>query len=158
MNHRVAPALNQFLLIICLFVTLVSACKSDDPNATDPTTSSQTDLLVANNWMVRSITTPDGQDINRNRLNLTTQLLFALNMQFRANGTVRALDPNASNTVVNGGTWTLAADSKSIDVVVTGLSGNFPIIRLDRSTLILRQTAPVDGKNADINLVFAPSL
>ena len=134
------------------------SCKKDDPNTPAPTTNSQTELLVAHNWIVTRVTTPDGQDINRSRLNLATQVLFSLNMQFRANGTVRALDPNASNTVINGGTWVLTPDSKSIDVVVTGFTGNFPVVQLDRSTLILRQTAPVDGKNADINLVFAPSL
>ncbi len=146
----------RLLLLVYLFVATLTACKKDDPNTPAPTT--QTDLLTAQNWLVTRVTTPDGQDISRNRLNLTTQLLFSLNMQFRANGTVRALDPNASNTVVNGGTWVLTPDNKSIDVVVTGLSGNFPIVQLDRSQLILRQTAPVDGKNADINLVFAPSL
>ncbi len=145
-------------LAFFFIITVLASCKKDDPNAPAPTTVSQTDLLVANNWIVTRVTTPEGQDINRTRLNVTTQLLFSLNMQFRANGTVRALDPNASNTVVNGGTWVLTPDNKSIDVVVTGLSGNFPVVQLDRSQLILRQTAPVDGKNAAINLVFAPSL
>ena len=145
-------------LLLFLVAISFAACKKDDANTPAPTSSSQTDLLIANNWVVKSVTTPDGQDIARNRLNLTTQLLFSLNMQFRANGTVRALDPNASNTVINGGTWVLTSDNKSMDVVVTGLSGNFPIVQLDRSQLVLRQTAPVDGKNADINLVFAPSL
>ncbi|MBC7569275.1 MAG: hypothetical protein H7319_06025 [Spirosoma sp.] len=148
----------RLLLLVYLFVATLTACKKDDPNTPAPTTGTQTDLLVAHNWLVTRVTTPNGQDVNRSRLNVVTQSLFSLNMQFRANGTVRALDPNASNTVVNGGTWVLTPDNKSIDVVVTGLSGNFPIVQLDRSQLILRQTAPVDGKNADINLVFAPSL
>ncbi len=148
----------RLILLVYLFAFTFAACKKDDPNAPAPTAGAQTDLLVANNWIVTRVTTPDGQDINRNRLNVITQSLFSLNMQFRSNGTVRALDPNASNNVVNGGTWVLTPDNKSIDVVVTGLSGNFPVVQLDRSQLILRQTAPVDGKNADINLVFAPSL
>ena len=157
MKRFTAPTY-RFILPVLLLAITFTACKKDDPNTPAPTTSTQTDLLAANNWIVRSVTTPDGQDINRSRLNVITQSLFALNMQFRANGTVRALDPNASNTVVNGGTWTLTPDNKSIDVVVTGLSGNFPIVQLNRSQLILRQTASVDGKNADINLVFAPAL
>lgn len=144
-----------FFALIVLAVTL-NGCKKDD-NAT-PTASSQTDLLIANNWRTTRVTTADGQEINANRLNLATQVLYALNMQFRADGSVRALDPNQSNKVVNGGSWKLAADNQSIDVDVTGFKGNFPIIRLDRSKLILRQRAPVDGKDTDINLEFDPSL
>ena len=151
-------AVTRLFLLLLLISIGSTSCKKDDTPPPTPTTTSQTDLLVAHNWIVTSVTTPSGQDINRSRLNVITQSLFALNMQFRADGTVRALDPNASNTVRNGGTWVLTPDNKSIDVVVTGLSGNFPIVQLDRSQLILRQTAPVDGKNADINLVFAPSL
>jgi hypothetical protein len=60
--------------------------------------------------------------------------------------------------VINGGSWKLAADNKSIDVDVTGFKGNFPIVRLDRQKLILRQRAPVDGKDADINLEFDPTI
>ena len=142
-------------LIILLFTGLFGC--GDDNNAT-PTTSSQTELLTANNWRTTRVTTPDGTQINPERLNLSTQVLYNLNMQFRANGRVNALDPKQSNFVVNGGTWKLATDSKSIDVVVTGFNGNFPIIRLDRTKLILRQRAPVDGQNADINLEFDPSL
>ncbi|UFH52610.1 hypothetical protein [Spirosoma sp. KNUC1025] len=144
----------QFLLIVSLFLSVLTGCKKDDGNTPTPTTSSQTDLLVANNWRVSGITTPEGQDINKSRLNLATQILFDLNMQFRNNGTVRALDPKQSNSVINGGTWSLATDNQSIDVDVSGFKGNFPIVQLTKSKLILRQRAPVDGKDADINLVF----
>lgn len=143
---------------LVLFATLLTACKKDDNNTPAPTQQSQTDLLVANNWRTVRVTTPAGQEINRSRLNLATQVLFDLNMQFRNNGTVRALDPKQSNVVVNGGSWTLAPDNKSIDVDVTGFKGNFPIVELSRTRLSLRQRAPVDGQNADINLVFDPVL
>lgn len=145
-----------FLFLIVLLLTGLFGC-GDDNNAT-PTANSQTELLTANNWQMKRVTTPDGAEINPNRLNLATQVLYELNMQFRANGRVNALDPKQSNSVVNGGTWKLAADNQSMDVVVTGFSGNFPIVRLDRTKLILRQRAPVDGKDADINLEFDPTL
>lgn len=144
-----------YVLIVVLFTGLFGC--GDDNNAT-PTATSQTELLTANNWRTVRVTTPDGTEINPNRLNQSTQVLYDLNMQFRANGTVRALDPKQSNAVVNGGTWKLAADNQSMDVEVTGFRGNFPIVRLDRQKLILRQRAPVDGKDADINLEFEPSL
>ena len=152
--------MNTFRILILTSVLLGSliSCKKDDDNNPAPTATSQTDLLVANNWQVTSITTPDGQVINYNRLNLASQVLPLLKFQFRANNSVRAFDPNQSNTTVNAGSWYLATDNKSMDVDVTGFKGNFPIVQLSKSKLILRQIAPVDGKNADINLVFDPTL
>ncbi|GAB4024055.1 hypothetical protein [Spirosoma koreense] len=147
----------RLLLLTGIFFVAFTACKKDTDTPA-PTASSQTDLLIANNWRVSSITTPDGQIINPNRLDVVTQSLFTLNMQFRNNGSVRALDPTQANSAVNGGSWTLAADNQSIDVDVTGFKGNFPIIQLTKNKLILRQNAPVDGKKTDINLVFDPSL
>ncbi|MVM33706.1 hypothetical protein GO755_26945 [Spirosoma sp. HMF4905] len=145
------------LLLVCtaLLITLTH-CKKDD--GATPTEASQTDLLVANNWRTVQVSTPDGQAINKSRLNLATQVLYDLNMQFRNDGTVRALDPKQSNSVVNGGTWKLATDNQSIDVDVSGFKGNFPIIQLTKNKLILRQRAPVDGKDSDINLEFDPTL
>jgi maleate cis-trans isomerase len=133
-------------------------CKKDDNNTPAPTAASQIELLIANNWRTVRVATPYGQEINKSRLNLATQVLYDLNMQFRNNGTVRALDPKQSNSVVNNGTWKLTPDNQSIDVDVSGFKGNFPIIQLTKTKLILRQRAPVDGKNADINLEFDPTL
>ena len=84
-------------------------------------------------------------------------MLYQLNMQFRSDNTVRAID-RTSKQIINGGTWKLANDSKSMDIDVTGFKGNFPIVELSRTRLILRQRAPVDGKDTDINLEFAPSI
>ena len=139
-------------LLVSLLLTSMIGCKKDDL-----TPASQTELLVANSWQTTRVSTPDGQSINRSRLNLSTQVLFDLNMQFRANGTVRAIDKQ-SKQIINGGTWKLATNSKSMDVVVTSFTGNFPIVELSRTKLILRQRAPVDGKDADINLEFDPTL
>jgi hypothetical protein len=148
----------RFLLVFTVLFGTLTGCKKDD--GATPTDSSQTDLLVANNWVTTSITTIDGQAITKGRLGLESQILFDLTMQFRKDGTVRALDPKQSNTVINGGTWTLAADSQSMDVDVTGFKGNFPIVQLTKSKLILRQDnkATVDGAKTNINLVFDPSL
>jgi hypothetical protein len=147
----------RYLLILVLFVGTFIGCKNDNGTDPAPTATSQTDLLVATNWQVSSITSADGQLINPSRLNLVSQLLPQLKFQFRADNSVRALDPAQSNAVKNAGTWYLAADNKSMDVDVTGFKGNFPIIQLTKNKLILRQVAPVDGKNTDINLVFDPS-
>ena len=147
----------RFLLVTLLSTGILIGCKNEGGTTPAPTTASQSELLVANNWLTSRVSTPDGQSINQNRLNLATQVLFSLNMQFRANGTVRAID-RTSQQIINGGTWKLSTDNKSIDVDVTGFKGNFPIVELSRTKLILRQRAPVDGKDADINLEFDPSL
>ena len=147
------------LFTVLLLAGLLTGCKKDDGTTPSPTTgNSQAELLVANNWQVTSTTTPDGTVINPSRLNLVNQNLPQLRFQFRTDNSVRALDPSQSNKVVNGGSWYMGADNKSIDVDVTGFKGNFPIIRLDRSKLILRQRAPVDGQTTDINLEFEPAL
>lgn len=148
----------RLFLLSAILLTTLTHCKKDDSTTPVPTATSQTDLLVANNWRTVRVSTPDGAEINRNRLGLTTQVLYDLNMQFRNNGTVRALDPKQSNSVVNGGTWTFAPDFQSIDVDVQGFKGNFPIITLNKNKLILRQRAPVDGTTTDINLEFDPTL
>lgn len=147
----------RFLLVTLLSTGILIGCKNEGGTTPAPTTASQSELLVANNWLTSRVSTPDGQSINQNRLNLVTQVLFSLNMQFRANGTVRAID-RTSQQIINGGTWKLSTDNKSMDVDVTGFKGNFPIVELSRTKLILRQRAPVDGKDADINLEFDPSL
>lgn len=146
----------RLLLVISVIVSTLANCKKDNNTDPTPTAASQTALLVANNWRTVRVTTPTGTEINKSRLSLSTQILYDLNMQFRDNGTVRALDPNQSNTVINGGTWVLATDFQSINVNVTGFNGNFPIVQLSKTKLILRQQAPVDGKTTDINLEFDP--
>lgn len=155
-TSRFSPSLLRSSVVALLLLAFITACNNNDNPA--PTAASQTELLVANNWQVNAVTTTDGQPINVNRLNLATAVLYNLRMQFRNDNTVRALDPNQSNVVVNQGTWKLASDNQSMDVVVTGFNGNFPIVQLDRNQLILRQQAPVDGKNTPINLEFKPVL
>ncbi|ADB38270.1 hypothetical protein [Spirosoma linguale] len=155
--HPVMHPIRMLFFCTVLF-TALTGCSTDNGTDPNPTPASQSELLVANNWITNRVSTPDGQEINKNRLNQMTQGLYELNMQFRNNGTVRALDPKQSNSVVNQGTWVLAADSKSIDVNVQGFRGNFPIVQLTKNKLVLRQRAPVDGKDADINLEFIPSL
>lgn len=146
----------RFLLVSLLSVASLTGCNREN-TIPAPTAAARTELLIANNWRATRVSTPDGQSISRNRLNLATQVLYDLDMQFRSNNTVRAID-RVSKQIVNGGTWSLTADSQSIDVDVTGFKGNFPVVELSRTKLVLRQRAPVDGTNADINLEFDPSL
>ncbi|GAB3697604.1 hypothetical protein GCM10027592_21910 [Spirosoma flavus] len=148
----------RFLSVLTIFALTIIGCKKDDGTTPGITNNSQTELLVANNWRMKRVSDLSNQEINRNRLNLSTQVIYDLDMQFRNNGTVRALDPKQSGTVVNGGSWKLTTDNQSIDVDVQGFKGIFPIVQLTRNKLILRQRAPVDGKDSDINLEFDPSI
>lgn len=143
------------LLVFALTLGGLAGCKKDDNSTPQPTAATQTDLLVASNWQLSRVTTTDGQTIGPTRLDAVTRTLFDMNMQFRADNTVRAID-RASKQILNGGTWQLTPDSQSMNVVVTGFSGNFPIVQLSRSKLILRQNqkAKVDGNLADIQLEF----
>ena len=146
----------RILPILLLLAIGLLNCK-DDSNSPQPTASSQTELLVANKWALNRVATPDGQSVSQSQLSVTTVVLYELYMEFKADGTVRAINQKTSQ-IPNGGTWRLAADNKSIDVVVTGFSGNFPFVELSRTRMTLRQSAPVNGKTTDINLEFLPSL
>ena len=146
-----------FLLTVSLAVGLLN-CKNNDNGTTPaPTAASQTELLVANNWLLSRVSNTNDQTIGTSQLSVSTLLLFELNMQFKADNTVRAINAKTQQ-VVNGGTWKLAADNKSMDVDVTGFKGNFPIVTLTRTKLTLRQRTAVSGVDTDINLEFSPSL
>ncbi len=146
------------LLAYTLFFGLMVACKDDSANPNPVVTASgQTDLLVANPWLLDRVNDTSGQPIATGKLNLATTALYYLTMEFKANNTVRALDAKTKQ-VVNGGTWYLTADNKAIDVNVTGFKGQFPLVDLSRSKMTLRQRAPVNGVDTDVNLEFKPSL
>ena len=72
----------RLLLILSILAGSLTNCKKDDSITPAPTATSQTDLLIANNWRTVRVSTPDGQEINKARLNLSTQVLYDLNMQF----------------------------------------------------------------------------
>lgn len=146
----------RFALIGLLLSVAFLSCKKDD-NTPAPTAQSQTDLLVANKWLLNRVSTTDDKTIGTSQMNTTTLLLFELDMQFKNDGTVRAIN-HLTGQIPNGGTWKLASDNQSIDVDVTGFKGNFPIVELTKTKLTLRQRAPVNGVDTDINLEFAPSL
>lgn len=151
----------RFLYLLLPLLVLSGCDKDDNPGGTTPTPSAQTQtqLLVgsANGWQLDKLTDTSGKTINATQTNLTTQVLFGLIFQFRANNTVRALD-RTTKQIVNGGEWTLTADNKAVNVNVTGFKGDFPLVELTARKMTLRQTVPVNGTNQDINLEFVPSL
>ncbi|GAB3884788.1 hypothetical protein [Spirosoma agri] len=148
--------LRIFVFLLVVSVSLLN-CKKDNGDTPAPTAASQTELLVANKWLLSRVANTNDQTIGVGQMSATTLLLFELDMQFRDDNTVRAINHKTSQ-VINGGTWKLAADNLSMDVDVNGFKGNFPIVTLTRTKLTLRQRAPVSGVESDINLEFTPSL
>jgi hypothetical protein len=153
-------SLSWFLWLL-LPVALLSGCKNNNANGTDPmpTAQTQTQLLVGslNGWQLDKLTDTSGKTINASQVNLTTQVLFGLIFQFKDNNTVRALD-RTTKQIVNGGEWTLTTDNKAVTVNVTGFKGDFPLVELTAKKMTLRQVVPVNGTNQDVNLEFIPSL
>ncbi len=144
-----------FVLLLPLLAFLFN-CKKDN-SSPEPTAASQTELLVANKWLLDRVSNTNDQTISVGQMGTNTLFLFELDMQFRSDGTVRAIN-RLTSQIPNGGTWKLAPDFKSMDVDVNGFKGNFPIVELTRTKLTLRQRAPVSGVESDINLEFKPSL
>jgi hypothetical protein len=149
----------KFIRVIFWFAmlsTVSMGCQEKENNPT-PTPESQTELLVANKWGLKRVANANDNTISTSQMNATTLLLFELSMQFSKDNTVLARNTKTSQ-VLNGGTWKLAEDNKSMDVDVNGFKGNFPILALSRTKLTLRQRAPVSGVDTDINLEFEPIL
>ena len=142
--------------LLLLLVALLPGCGTDENNPT-PTVQNQTDLIVANGWQLTQVNDTQGRALSQNQLNLTTAALFSMEMQFRANGTVRALDLK-TRQILNGGSWKFTDDLTSMDVDVTGFRGQFGVRTLTSQRLVLRQHIKVNGTDQDADLEFKPAI
>ncbi len=145
-----------FLLSICAVVSL-SACKTT--NGTDPITTAQTitETLVTTAWKVDKITDTNGTIINPNNLPAESRALFGVNIQFNDDKTVRAIDPVA-RTIVNGGKWGISADNQILDIDISQLKGQFPIVSIKKDRMILKNNISVSGLTLTVNLELVPAL
>lgn len=146
-----------YLFILLLTSLTLTHCKKDSVVA--PTTAqSKTELLVANTWKISQISDVNGKGYTDSQLSLNTLALKYLDFQFKSDNTVRASD-KTTKQILNGGTWYLTPDNTAITVDVTGFKGQFPVIELTKSRLVLRQVDKISGvANTPINLEFEPSL
>lgn len=147
---------SAFALAFIVLTIAVSSCKK----GTDPDPNSaavRLELITATNWQLNQITDLSGKLINPQQTNLTTQVLFGLDFQFRSDNTVRAID-KTTKQIVNGGDWKFADNNTAIDVNVTGFKGKFPIGDLTRQKLVLKNKIPVNGLDQDANLEFKAAL
>ena len=134
------------------------SCKKIDDN-TDPVAQLQTitQALITNPWKIDRITDLSGNVINTSNLPAESRAMFGVNIQFNEDKTVRAIDPT-SKTIVNGGSWDLLDDQKALDINISQLKGKFPIVKLERSRMILRNQVVFQGIGFDVNLELVPAL
>jgi hypothetical protein len=92
-----------------------------------------------------------------NKLNTSTNLIFALDIQFKENNVVRASD-KVSKQILNAGTWTFVENDTKVDVNVTGFKGVFGVVELTNNKLVLRNKVPISGVDTDANMEFVPSI
>ena len=124
--------ITYFLSIIVLFS--VFGCVKTDSSNSIPTPNAVitlTEALVTYPWKVDKITDANGGLINPNSLPEQSKALFGINIQFYDDKTVRALDPIA-RTVVNGGKWGFLDENKTLDIDISQLKGQFPIVSLKK--------------------------
>jgi hypothetical protein len=139
-----------------LFALFLVSCKSDN-NGTTPTPEKTVSILVTNPWKVEKITDLNGNVINKDLLPKEAQAFFGTNIQFFEDKTVKALDPVA-RTVVNGGSWNLLNNEKTLDIDIKDFKGIYPINKLERSRMSLRYSTVFQGLSFEVYLELVPAL
>ena len=132
----------------------LSCTKTTDNPATEVETT--TKVLVTNPWKIDRITDVNGNIINTSSLPAESRALFGINIQFNEDKTVRAIDPT-SKSIVNGGSWDFMDNQQTLNIDVSQLKGLFPIVKLERSRMVLRNKVLFNGLNFDVNLELVPA-
>ncbi|MCU0339784.1 MAG: hypothetical protein MUE30_07855 [Spirosomaceae bacterium] len=140
-----------------LFVIFLMSCERTGQE--NPTPDSTTkNVLVTNPWKLEKITDANGNTINPDLLPAEGKAFFGVNIQFKEDKTVRAIDPVARQ-VVNGGVWDLLDGNKTLDIDLgANFKGKYPINALERSRMSLRNTMVFNGLKFDVNLELVPAL
>ncbi len=152
--------MKKISLFLALFIVGLSSCVKDNGSTPDPTqttTTTLTQTLVTNPWKVDKVTDAGGALINPNNLPTESKALFGINIQFYDDKTVRALDPIA-RTVVNGGKWDFLDNNSALDIDISQLKGQFPIVSLKKERMILKNKVVVSGLTFDVLLELVPSI
>jgi hypothetical protein len=148
------------LLLIAplLFTMLLLSCddnKKQDP-APNPQPSEKDKILINYPWRMSAVTDLSGKAIPFNQLNTQTQAIKeVMDIQFLQNNVTKAID-QGSKQVINGGTWYLKNDNKTLDIKISGFSGEFGVEELSNSKLRLKSKMPVSGVEQETIMVFEP--
>ena len=99
----------------------------------------------------------EGNVINTALLPDEAKKFFGANIQFYEDKTVKAIDPIA-RMVLNGGSWDLLDNAKTLDIDIKDFKGTYPINKLERSRMSLRHTTLYQGLSFDVYLELVPAL
>ncbi|MCF2504643.1 hypothetical protein L0663_14715 [Dyadobacter sp. CY107] len=151
--------MRRLLLIAPLFLALLLvACdknKKENPNPT-PEPSEKDKILINYPWRMSTVTDLTGKAIPFNQLNAQTQAIKeVMDIQFLQNNVTKAID-QGSKQVINGGTWYLKNENKTLDIKISGFSGEFGVEELTNSKLRLKSKMPVSGVEQETIMVFEP--
>jgi len=150
-------AMKKIMFIGSLLLSLfLVSCKTEN-NGTTPTPEKSISILITNPWKVEKITDLNGNVINKSLLPTQAQGFFGSNIQFYEDKTVKAIDPVARQ-VLNGGSWNLLDNEKTLDIDIKDFKGTYPINKLERSRMSLRHSTVFNGLTFEVYLELVPAL
>jgi hypothetical protein len=146
---------NTLPLFLCFF--LLFSCITDEPTPDNSLTKEE--LLTRQPWRVSRYSKPDNSVIADNQLSIQAVVIRGLQFEFKLDGRVFGID-RVTKQVINQGIWRFLADNKTLDIQVTGFSGEFALRSLTRDGLILATSTDgfVTGIGDTILLEFIPVL
>ncbi len=140
----------NLLLLLC--VSLVMSCSKDNPDR--PTLTEKDKILMNYPWKMVKVTDLSGKTISPNQLNVQTQYIPMLEINFVVGNKVFAKD--AALQVQNGGTWYLKENNQVLDIDIVGFKGKFGVFELSNPSMKLQSTMPVNGIDQQTIMVFEP--
>jgi len=150
--------MRRILLIAPLFLAMfLMACDKDEKvDPITPPLSEKDKILVSYPWRMSTVTDTTGKAIPFNQLNAQTRAIKeVMDIQFLQNNVTKAID-QGSKQVINGGTWYLIDDNKTLDIQISGFAGKFGVQELTNSKLRLKSAMPVNGVDQQTIMVFEP--
>ena len=149
--------MKRLFLFTSLVLTLfLAGCDKDKDKNETPQPTEKDKILINYPWRMTTVTDLAGKDIPFNQLNTQTQAIKqVMDIQFLQNNVTKAIDQR-SKQVINGGTWYLIEENKVLDINISGFAGEFGVEEITNSKLRLKGTMPVNGKDQETIMVFAP--
>lgn len=142
------------LFFVLTLVSFVFACKEKKE---EPVNASAK-ILTANYWKLDRFTDPNGKTLANNELNSQAQAIFTFDFEFRSDNVTRGRD-RASKQIVNAGSWYLKSDDKVLDIQIIGFGGEFKILELSNTKMILQaENNKFIQSSSTVNLELVPSL
>ncbi|MCE7064106.1 hypothetical protein [Dyadobacter sp. CY326] len=139
-----------------LFAIFLMSCDKENKETPTPGPSEKDKILISYPWRMSTVTDLTGKAIPFNLLNAQTQAIKeVMDIQFLQNNVTKAID-QGSKQVINGGTWYLINDNKTLDIKISGFSGEFGVEELTNSKLRLKSKMTVDKVEQETIMVFEP--